>query len=299
MSSQASDTPGQARALFDAGEYAASLRAAQGGLGQTPDDVELLVLAGRAGIEVDAPETLRFLERATHLAPQDASAWHYLGEALATDGQTEAAETAFRRAVELDPDDEIALSNLGHTTLASGRQEEAVEYLARAADISGAGASTAAISLVDMYRSFGEYEKALVQAQKLAAAVSTDPLAWLDVAELSLQVGRLDDAADAFEKLRDLDDVPGHEVYPLHGLIAVEIRRSRWERATTLAAQAAAIESQGLSAELAAFLDVPNAVARAEGPATVDIGAALQASLATYRTILADNRRLAPEAPLD
>ena len=125
-----------------------------------PDDVELLVLAGRAGVELDAEDATEQLRRATELAPEHADAWHYLGEALATEGRTDEADDAFRRAVELNPADQVALSHLGHTSAATGREEEAVGYLSQAAQ-SMRGASTAAISLVDMYRTLGHYEEAL------------------------------------------------------------------------------------------------------------------------------------------
>src|SRR5262249_23951549 len=113
-----SDVRRQARFQFDSGDHAEALRLARDGLDQTPDDVELLVLAGRAAVERDEPDATGLLQRATELSPADASAWHHLGEALATDGHMEQAEAAFRRAVELNPTDQVALSNLGHTALA-------------------------------------------------------------------------------------------------------------------------------------------------------------------------------------
>jgi Flp pilus assembly protein TadD len=286
------ETRQRARALFDAAEFEECLQAARDGLRSTPDDVELLLLAGRAGVEVDARDAVEHLRRATELAPDDAGAWHHLGEALVTEGSTADADAAFRRAVELDPDDQLALTHLGHTSLASGRKEEGVEYLARAADIAHA-ASTAAISLVDMYRSFGDFEEALTQAEKLAAAAGDDVLAWLDVAELSLMLGRFDEARDAFERVRELDDVPDHEAYPLHGMIQVEIRRERWDRARELAIQVAAIDAVGLSTDLAAFLAEQSGEASEQpAPTRDEVDAALASSLAVYHRMLADDRRL-------
>ena len=140
------------------------------------------------------------------------------------------ANEAFRRAVDLNPADQVALSHLGHTSAATGRQEEAVGYLSQAAD-NMRGASTAAISLIDMYRTLGQYEEALAQARRIAEAEPDDLIATLDVAELSLEVGQFDEAAAAFERLRGLDDVPGNEAYPLHGLIKTELQRERWQQA--------------------------------------------------------------------
>lgn len=295
MSTSVDDIRKRARFHFDAAEFDQSRQVAVEGLGTTPDDIELLVLAGRAGVEVDAQDAVEHLSRATELAPGNPSAWHHFGAALAAEGRTAEADAAFRRTVELDPTDQVALSNLGHTALVAGRQEEGVGYLAKAADIAHA-ASTAAISLVDMYRSFGQYESALTQAQRLVIALTDDTLAWLDVAELSLQVGQLDESLTAFERLRDLDDVPGHEAYPLHGMIQVEIRRARWSEAAELAAQAAAIDPQGLTADISSFLETRRSgVEDVLAPAEIDIDEALAGSLATYRRALADSRRLGPE----
>jgi Flp pilus assembly protein TadD len=295
----AHDARTQARALFDASDFQGSLDAASDGLRSAPDDVELLILAGRAGVEVEAPDAVEHLRRATELAPDDASAWHHLGEALAAEGQMAQSDAAFRRAVELDPDDQVALTHLGHTAVAAGRREEGVGYLAQAADIAHT-ASTAAISLVDMYRSFGQHEEALKQARQLAEADPDDALAWLDVAELSLQLGQLDEARATFERLRDVDDVPGHEAYPLHGMIDVEIRREQWDGAGRLVAEASAIDPYGLSTDVAAFVREQGGAPaeQSEGPAEepaptqAEVEAALASSLAQYRRMLAEERRL-------
>jgi tetratricopeptide (TPR) repeat protein len=297
MGSTVDDARDRARGFWDAGDFDASLNAAVEGLGSTPDDVDLLVLAGRAGVELDAEEAVGYLRRATELGPENASAWHHLGEALAAEGAMEEAEAAFRRAVELDPDDQLDMTHLGHTALAAGRRDEGVGYLARAADIAHA-ASSASISLVDMYRSMGQYEDALTQARRVAEATPEDRIAWLDVAELSLQTGRLDEARGAFERLRELDEVPGHEAYPLHGMIQVELARDRWEPAGDLVAQAAAIDPYGLSTVLAAFVgeQTGEATARddadAPTPTRDEVDAVLAGSLADYRRMLADDRLL-------
>jgi tetratricopeptide (TPR) repeat protein len=281
MAQTAGDARERVRVLFDAGEYDQSLQTARQALASFPDDVELLVLAGRAGVELDDQEAVEHLRRASELAPEDAAAWHHLGEALATDGRMDEAEAAFRRTVELDPDDQLALTHLGHTAVAAGRKEEGVGYLARASDITQAP-SSAAISLVDMYRSFGQYDDALAQARRITEAVPDDVLAWLDVAELSLELGQLEEAAGAFEHIREIDDVPGHEAYPLHGLLLVEIRREQWPRARELDTHLAAIDERGLSAEEG---DEPP-------PDRAQVEAALASSLVDYRRMLYDDRGL-------
>jgi Flp pilus assembly protein TadD len=292
MESAVADARQRARRSFDTGQYDDAFQAACDGLASAPDDPELLVLAGRAGVEIGADQAAGYLRRATELSPEDAQSWHHLGEALATEGRTAEAGEAYRRAVELDPDDQVALTHLGHTAVASGRKDEGVDYLARAADI-GPGASTAAISLIDMYRVAGQFDEALAQAHKVARAAPDDALAWLDVAELSVLTGHDDDARDAFERLRDLDDVPGHEAYPLHGLLQLEIRRERWESARELAEQITAVDPVGLSADLAAFLNEQTGRGGDRPtPSRAEVDAALSASLGSYRWMLADDRRL-------
>jgi Flp pilus assembly protein TadD len=292
VSSNTDDARNRARAHLDAGDFSRGREVALAGLAGAPEDVELLVLAGRAGVELDAADAIEYLRRATALAPDDPEAWRVLGEALAADGSTADADAAFRRAVELNPEDQVALMHLGHTSLASGRDEEGVAYLSRAAD-SMHGASTAVVSLVDMYRSFGQYEEALAQARRLADATPDDILAWLDIAELSLMIDRFDDARDAFERLRELDEVPGHEAYPLYGLILLELRRGEPERAAQLAEQAAAIDPQGLGAEMVAALRRQDAQGSdGTAPAPGDLDAPLTASLTDYRLMHADDRRM-------
>ncbi len=284
----------QADAHFQAGEYRQSREAALAGLAGAPQDVELLLLAGRAGVELDADDATEQLRRATELAPEHAGAWHHLGEALATEGSMEEAGDAFRRAVELDPSDQVALSHLGHTSAATGREEEAVDYLSQAAQ-NMRGASTAAISLVDMYRTLGQYDQALAQAQRIAEAEPDDLMAALDVAELSLEVGQLDEAVAAFQRLRELDDVPGHEAYPLRGMIKAEIQREGWQRALALAREVPLSDSQGRTVNLIAFLQAQAGEPAEQAPTREEVNAALSASLFEYRRMHADDRRLASD----
>jgi protein O-GlcNAc transferase len=293
------DARTQAQAHFDAGAFSQSLETALAALEGSPADVELLVLAGRAGVELDSEAATGQLRRATELAPDNASAWHHYGEALAAEGETGDAEAAFRRAVELDPSDQVALSHLGHTALVAGRNDEGVDLLARAADI-GHGASSASISLIDMYRSFGQFAEALDQARRIAGAAEADALAWLDVAELSLSVGELDEASSAFNGLREIDDVPGHEAYPLHGLIEVEIARERWPALRELVTQLSAIEPHGLSTELAAFTaEQLGEAGEQPAPSRSELESALGAALADYRRMLVEDRRLNAGDPVD
>ena len=132
--------------------------------------------------------------------------------------------------------------------------------------------STAAINLVDMYRTLGEFEEALAAAQKVADADPDDVVAALDVAELSVTVGRLDDAVKAFDRVRAIEDLADHEVYALHGLVQVEIQRENWERALELTREASALDQHGRTNDVLAFLGGQLGEAPSEGRAATARG---------------------------
>ena len=282
----------EARAHLEAAEYRQAREAALGGLASQPDDVELLRVAGKAGVELGEDDSVEQLRKVVELRPDDAAGWHDLGDALATEGRTEEAAEAFGKAVELNPDDEMALTQLGHTAFAAGKDEDAVSYLNRAAD-HATGTSTAAISLVDMYRTLGQFEEALAAAQKVAGADPNDVVAALDVAELSLATGRLDDAVKAFERLREIEDLPDHEVYALHGLVQVEIQRENWDRALELTRDALALDQHGRTSDVLAFLEAQTGGESEEPPPTREqVDAALVASQSEHRREHGEDRRL-------
>lgn len=243
------------RAQLDAGDYARARETATAGLSSAPDDADLLRIAGLAGLELGADDAVDQLRRVTELRPDVTWAWHELGDALATEGRTEEATEAFHKALELNPDDEVAMTHLGHTAFQGGRGDEGVKLLEQAAGRIH-GNSTAAISLVEMYRTLGQPEEALAQAIKVAEADPGDRLYALDVAELSLETGKLVEATGAFHRLREIVDSEEEEVCALHGMILVELERGDPTRALELARDALAIDSVGRTTGVVAHLEV-------------------------------------------
>jgi tetratricopeptide (TPR) repeat protein len=156
--------------------------------------------------------------------------------------------------LEIEPADEVALTALGHSAFEAGKRDDAVSLLEQAAGRSS-GASTAAISLVEMYRALGEHEEALAAARRVLEAEPDDALYALDVAELSLQTGRHDDAVEAFGRLRSIVDLPEDEVAALQGTIKAELARGGKERALELAREASAIDTVGRTAGVLAHLE--------------------------------------------
>ena len=281
-----------ARGHYEAGAYKACRDAALAGLAEHADDPELLRLAGKASVELDLDDAEEYLRKVVALRPDEARGWDDLGEALAADGRMSDATDAFRRALALNPEDERALMHLGHTAAATGERDDAISYLTQAA-AQGRASSSALISLVEMYKSVGQPEEALAAALKIAEAQPDDVTAALDVAELTLSLGRLDEAAAAFERLRDVDDMPDHDVYALHGGIRVEIAREAWDRALSLAREAAGVDPYGRTRDVLAFLE-----ARASGPGEdpvptrAEVDGALAASEAEHRRVHAEDARL-------
>src|ERR671919_969514 len=285
----------QARAHFEAGRYSEAHAAAREALAGSPDDVELLRVAGRAGVEIGSSDATEQLARVTELQPDSAEAWRDLGDGLLAEGRDKEAADAFRKALDLNPDDDVALTSLGHTEYAAG-SEGAVAHLEQAAERGGA-MSTAAISLVEMYRSMGKLEEALGAARKVLEAEPGDVAAALDVAELSLETGRLDEALEAFQRIREMEDLPDHEVYALHGMVQVELQRDNLDGARELAEEAARVDEYGRTTGVLAYLAPPEAGddGAPEPPSREEVETALSQSLREHRRLHAEDRRLLAE----
>jgi len=299
----------EARAHFEAGAFGRAHDAAVAGLESSPDDVELLRLAGRAGVEAGSDDAVEHLQRVTRLQPGSAEAWRDLADALAAEGRTEEANEAFRKVLEVEPDDETALTALGHTAFQAGKRDDAVSMLESVAD-RAPGASSAVISLVEMYRTLGQPENALAAARRVAEADPDNPLAALDVAELALETGQHDEAAESFARLREILELPEGQVAALQGAIKVELARGQRERALELARQASAIDSVGrtagvlahLEADLGAELTPQEAVARGATtvfiraqeipPSRAEVDPLLDATLAELRFELSEEGRV-------
>lgn len=295
----------QARERFEGGDFRGAYDAAVEGLRQDADDVELLRLAGRAGVELGTEDAAAQLERVTALAPNDPVAWHDLGDALAADGRNQEARDAFAKAVELDPADAEALAQLGHSAAAAGDKEQAMSALSAAAEREPGthAGSSAAISLVEMYRELGQPEEALGAAKLVMEAQPDDVVAALDVAELAVQVGQLDDAERAFERLRELDDMASHDVYALHGLVLVAMKRGELERALDIGRDALAVDELGRSADVVLSLELqtggtgdslagrPSSVVSRVPPTPEELEAALFDDMVAHRRQHIEDRR--------
>ena len=281
------DSRREARESFEAGDYEASRKASLTGLEFDADDLELLRLAGRSGVEVASADAVAMLQKVVALDPTDAQAWRDLGEALAAEGRVNDAADAFSKAVDRRPDDPDALIGLGHSAYAAGRVPEAIEALERAVHARRDDSATSH-ALIAIYRAAGRAEDAAVVARRLQDDDPDDLLAAVEFADLSLALERLDDAAAAYERLRQADDEPDHEQYALHGLMQVAIRRDDWERAQELAEEALRVDSSGRTESLLGFFAAQAAMPRPDHPGRAEVDQALAASQAEHRRLHSD-----------
>ncbi|HEY7087600.1 MAG TPA: tetratricopeptide repeat protein, partial [Tepidisphaeraceae bacterium] len=74
-------------------------------------------------------QAVTYLERATRLDPQNASAWSNLGVALDARGSTVLAESTYRKALELDSSNVVTLQNLAQNLISQDKAPEAVNIM--------------------------------------------------------------------------------------------------------------------------------------------------------------------------
>jgi tetratricopeptide (TPR) repeat protein len=276
---------GEGLAHYEQGDFRAARDAAERGLSDRPEDVNLLRLAGKSGMELDLDDASGFLSKAVELEPENADAWRELGDALLNENRLKDATNAFRQAVELRPNDVGSLVQLAHTAYAAGDPEDAIGAVRQAVerDPNSLGARRA---LLEIYRAAKRPEDALAAAEELAESDPNDALALLDVAELYLSLDHPVDATAAFARLRKVDDDPDHEIYAVHGMIEAEIRRERWRRALDLAIEATRIDRLGRTTDVLAYV-VAQVFGAADRPAPSreEVDEALAASRAEHRRL--------------
>lgn len=243
---------GQALTLFENGDFAGSRELALELLQASPQDPNLLRLAGRAGVELGNDDAVGQLEQAASGDSENPDAWRDLADGLLAEGRIEDAANAIKQAVERRPDDVALLVDLAHIAHASGNTDVAIGTLEQVLELDF-GNVAALRGLVGMYRETNRLEDALRVGRKVVAYRPEDALTALDVAELTLALDRMEEAVEAFRWLRDIDDEPDHEVYAVHGMIEAELRRERWRAALDLAVDATRVDRFGRTTDILAF----------------------------------------------
>ncbi len=235
----------------EAADRIRSMLASQGTLSLQMPRSEGLTLAMRLHREARFPPAERFYRAVLDSAPADANARHYLGLLLhqtgrraeglrlvdlslkplarepwawnnlgnlhKTDGDDEAAATAYRRALALDPDFVEALNNLGIVCRAENHWQEAERHYKRAIALRP-GFAAAHINLGNLYVARRQFDAAV---ENLSRAVELDPLAasgafWF-LARAYVVRGDFERAADIYRRWSEQE--PDNPV-PLHHLRA-------------------------------------------------------------------------------
>jgi tetratricopeptide (TPR) repeat protein len=169
------------------------------------------------------------------------------------EGDLERARAALEQAIQADPTDSAALVDLGYLVLGAGNGDEAADLFRQALEREP-GNIDALRAIATIHGRAGRSEDAYDAASAVADAQPEDPLAVLELAELALDMGRLDEAAAAFQRMRSVDDDPSHEVYAFHGLIEVELQRESWRRALDLAVDATRVDRAGRTTDVLAYV---------------------------------------------
>lgn len=116
--------------------------------GLAPDDPQTrfahAVLLSRTFNSADNAASLKQLEMATALSPNNYLLWLDLGKSLEQNGNAERAVAAFRRAIKLAPNYSITKWTLGNALVRQGDREEAVPLLITAAESESKYAETSA-----------------------------------------------------------------------------------------------------------------------------------------------------------
>lgn len=183
------------------------------------------------------PDALEAYRRAIRLDPQRANSWNSSGEIYLELGNTEAAFEAFSRTIELDPDFTAAWDSLGDIHTAAGRDDEAIAAYQRVIELAPDD-PWAYNSLGYIYGRQKAYEPALDfygqaverfdQAEQLASA-------WNNIGDICLTLGRLDEAATAYERAIRLNPALA---WPYHNLGTIHTLRKIYQPAEPLYRQA-------------------------------------------------------------
>jgi tetratricopeptide (TPR) repeat protein len=188
----------------------------------------------------DEEGALHHYREAIRFRPNHAGTHNNLGNLLLARGRAGEAEEHFRRAIELEPDQAEAHNNLGRLLWDRGRTDEALRHYRRAAEArpdAGAPRFNLALALA----SAGSTAVALAQFEE---GVRHEPraveayvaLAWLLATHPAANARRPREALELAARAARLVDRPHPRI--LDAQAAAEAAAGRYERASTIAAEA-------------------------------------------------------------
>ena len=156
---------------------------------------------------------------AVRLAPSDASVLNDFGCALLEAGRLDDAAEMLRLAVDLDPEHGDALTNLAAVLNRMRRSLEAAEVIGHAIALRPDHAGVLGVHSA-ILASNGDYVGAETVAHRAIQLQNTDANAWVQLGNISIDVGKVDTAAEAYGKAVELapsNRVAAHNrLYALH-----------------------------------------------------------------------------------
>lgn len=176
------------------------------------------------------------LAQATTPSLEALRAYRLGGKAGQGAGNAAAAVPFFQRAIELDPTFAMAYAGLGGVYANLGENEKAAANTTKAFELSGRVSEWERLWIASSYYSFvtGELDKSLQTFQLWAEAYPRQAAAVGNVAHLSFQVGRYDEAFSAAQAVIRLEpDASGYNL-----LMASYMFLNRFGEAKTTAAEA-------------------------------------------------------------
>ncbi len=197
-----------ARILEQDGFNAQAVVLASAVLGQQPDNVNALVLAGQQAYRAGHfARARRIVQRLLDIAPDHPAAYVLQGNVLAASNRIAGAAIQWQIALDLDPDQPKVLLRLGSYLATAGEHERAYEVLAQV-DARGASTPDSLYQLAVAAYRLGRIEDAVEAC--VAGLEMSDSLPYLHIlaARCSVRTGQ-DDAAEWHNK-RALELLPGY-----------------------------------------------------------------------------------------
>jgi tetratricopeptide (TPR) repeat protein len=162
--------------------------------------------AGQKLSEGKDKENIRLLEEASQLDPTNPRVWWKLCEGYQFTEELDLAVAACKRDVELHHSP-LSYNSLGLAYLAQKNYSEAARSFEKA--VQGSQDPNIHKNLVWALLGSGQYETALLAAQRLAEVSATDPSnlgsAYQSIGAIYLKLGHKEKAEESFDKLRKLD----------------------------------------------------------------------------------------------
>ena len=160
------------------------------------------------------PQAEQVFRQILQTAPQNATAWCFLGMICHDTGRFDEAVKCYRRALELKPDFQEVHNNLGNTLFSLGKTDEAVAHLKKALEINPRFAYAHNV-LGAVYRKQSNLDKAIHHFQEAVRCVPNYTDAHSNLGAVFLDQGRLAKAAEQFRAALRID--PNY-VQALHNL---------------------------------------------------------------------------------